>query len=347
MSRFKKATRQQIKLRMAIDGPAGSGKSFSGILFALKLVADLEPGRRVAVIDTEAGSASKYQGEVVEGILFDFDVLELSNFAPTEYTSAIQEAGRLGYGALIIDSLSHAWAGDGGALDIKDRKGGNSFTAWKDVTPMHNRMIDSILRSPCHVIATMRTKTEYVLEEEINKAGKTIQVPRKIGMAPIQRAGAEYEFDIVGDIDWTHTLKISKSRCRSVADLSAVKPGPAFMDPIIAWLRTGTAAPVEPAIPPIGQLQVAVLSKLMTECGINEQAMRSGLQNKFRVSRLEDLNEAQGHDLQETLYRKKAQLAQQKAEQPDTTEQPKPEDAGENVSTNGQLPCIAAAESEA
>lgn len=306
MGRFKKATRQKIRLRMALDGPSGSGKTFTSLLFALKLAHDLEGNRRVAVIDTEAGSASKYQGEEVDGISFDFDVLELSNFAPTEYTSAIQEAGRLGYGVLVIDSLSHAWTGEGGALDIKDRKGGNSFTAWKDVTPMHNRMVDAILRSPCHILATMRTKTEYVLEEEVNKQGKTVQVPRKIGTAPIQRAGVEYEFDIVGDMDWTHTLKISKSRCRAVTDLSAVKPGPAFLDPIVAWLQTGDAAPARE--PMATDLQIVMLEKLVAECSIAPEALAAGLRSKFGVARLHDLNESQANDMQVMLHKKKEQL---------------------------------------
>lgn len=237
---FKPATRRKSKLRAALDGPAGSGKTFTALRFAFAL------GLRVAVIDTEHGSASKYQGDSPDGIPWNFDVLELTEFAPTAYTSAIEEAGRSRYDVLVVDSLSHAWSGSGGALELVDKKGGaggNKFTAWKDVTPMHNRMIDAIIRCPCHVIVTMRTKMEYILET--NEKGK--QVPVKVGMGPIQRAGMEYEFDIVGDLDWTHTLSVSKSRCSAVADKIVVKPGADFIVPVLAWLEQGVEAAHEAA----------------------------------------------------------------------------------------------------
>jgi hypothetical protein len=145
----------------------------------------------------------------------------------------------------VIDSLSHAWAGSGGALEIKDKKSAgsnaNSFTAWKDVTPMHNQMIDAILRSPCHIIATMRSKTEYILETD--SRGK--QIPRKIGMAPIQRAGMEYEFDLYCSMDDEHILRVSKSRCPELSDGMSVKPGATFIAPIVTWLNDGSDAPAE------------------------------------------------------------------------------------------------------
>lgn len=244
MGMFKKAERKKIRLRMALDGPAGSGKTYSGLMFAFAL------GKKVAVIDTEAGSATKYEGYQPEGSEpWRFDVCELSSFSPSTYEQVIQEAGRLGYDVLLIDSLSHAWQGTDGALEQVDKKkgkeGGNSFTAWKDVTPQQSRMIDAILRSPCHVIATMRTKTEYVLEEQTNASGKKVMVPKKIGLAPIQRQGVEYEFDVVCDIDQAHTLYVSKSRCPSIADRVAHKPGPAFMAPLKYWLEEGMDVPAE------------------------------------------------------------------------------------------------------
>lgn len=242
-SMFKRAERKKIKLRMALDGPAGSGKTYSGLMFATQL------GAKIAVIDTEAGSASKYEGYAPEGSdPWRFDVCELSSFSPSTYEQVIIEAGRLGYDVLLIDSLSHAWQGTDGALEQvsrKEAKGGNSFTAWKDVTPQQSRMIDAILRSPCHVIATMRTKTEYVLEEQTNASGKKVMVPKKVGVAPIQRQGVEYEFDVVCDLDQAHTLYVSKSRCPGIADAVAHKPGPAFMGPLKHWLNEGMEVPAE------------------------------------------------------------------------------------------------------
>lgn len=252
MGAFKKATRQKLKLRAALDGPSGSGKTYSGLRFAFALAQHEAAKRgdpasaRVAVIDTEMGSASKYLGSAPDGLPWQFDVAELTSFAPTAYAAVIAEAGRAGYDVLLIDSLSHAWEGKDGALELVDRKsngGGNSFTAWKDVTPMHRAMIDAILQSPIHVICTMRSKTEYVLEEQVSRSGKKIQVPRKVGMAPVQRAGMEYEFDVYASMDWSHQLTVGKTRCEAIDGFTAVKPGPEFLLPVIEWLEGGVRTP--------------------------------------------------------------------------------------------------------
>lgn len=240
---FRKATKKKLRARIALDGPAGSGKTYTALRFAFALAQ--AGGGRVAVIDTEHRSASKYQGEAPDGTPWDFDVCELEHYAPSTYTQVLRAAGAEGYDVVVIDSLSHAWEGVGGALDQVDKKGGNSFTAWKDVTPQHREMIEAILGCPCHVIATMRTKTEYVLEEQTNKQGKTVQVPRKIGMAPIQRAGMEYEFDVVCDLDLSHTLTVSKSRCSALDGKKAVSPGAPFVAPLLTWLGSGVDAPAE------------------------------------------------------------------------------------------------------
>lgn len=239
---FRPATRKKSRLRLALDGPAGSGKTFTALRFAFAIAG---PGGRVAVINTESGAVEKYEGLSPDGIEWKFQVGELDNFSPSTYTEAIQLAGKLGFNVIVIDSLSHAWQGDGGALDQVSRKGGNSYTAWKDVTPQHNRMIEAILRSPAHVIATMRTKMEYVLEEQTNRAGKTVQVPVKVGMAPIQRAGMEYEFDVVADIDQSHTLTVSKTRCPLIDGKIVLKPGASFIEPVMEWLNEG--AEVDPS----------------------------------------------------------------------------------------------------
>jgi hypothetical protein len=230
---FRPATKHKSRLRMAIDGPSGSGKTFTSLRFATAL------GQRIAVINTESGAIEKYLGLSPDGVPFVFQLCELEDFSPSSYTSAIMEAGRCGFDVLLIDSLSHAWDGVGGALELVDKKGGNRFTAWKDVTPLHRRMIEAILRSPCHVIATMRSKMEYVLEQD--EKGRS--VPRKVGMAPIQRSGMEYEFDIVADMDWQHMLTISKTRCHLVDNAVVVKPGADFIRPVVEWLQEGSEAP--------------------------------------------------------------------------------------------------------
>lgn len=238
MSKFTRAIRSQRKVHAAIDGPPGAGKTFTALRLAFSLV-DAGMATRVAVIDTENNSASLYATEAPDGRAWDFDTLNLKSFKPDNFSDAINEAIREKYDCIVIDSLSHAWVGEGGALDIVDSKSGNKFTAWKDVTPMHRRMIDTIIRCPAHIIATMRSKTEYVLEDD--KDGK--KVPRKIGVAPVQREGMEYEFDIYASMDWSHQIKVSKSRCPQMQDATTIKPNAAFWRPLFDWLNTATDAP--------------------------------------------------------------------------------------------------------
>ncbi len=247
---FKRATKESSKLRLGLIGPAGSGKTYTALTVAKRF------GGRVAVIDSEYGSASKYAD------LFEFDVLELKSFSPTDYVNAIKAAEQAGYDILIIDSLTHAWSGKNGALELVDKatarmKSGNSFAAWREVTPLHNQMVDSIMASKLHVIATLRSKTEYVMEED--SRGK--KVPRKIGMAPIQRDGFEYEFDVVGDMDYENRLIITKTRCPELAGAVITKPGKEFADTLKAWLgdvsngdKQARPKPVTPKLEPTASI---------------------------------------------------------------------------------------------
>lgn len=202
MTLFTKAVKHSAKLRLALCGPSGSGKTYTALAIATGL------GQRIAVIDTEHGSASRYADE------FAFDVLELTNFHPDQYLKALAAAASEGYDVCIIDTLSHAWTGESGVLDLHDKavkrdRSGNSFAAWREVTPVHNKLVEGLVQARTHLIVTMRTKTEYALQEE---RGKT--VVKKLGLAPVQRDGIEYEFDMVGDLDLSHTLVISKTRIR-------------------------------------------------------------------------------------------------------------------------------------
>ncbi len=233
-NQFQKATKKRAKARVAIDGPSGAGKTFSALI-AARVLAE---GGKIAVIDTERGSASLYSDK------FNFDVLELETFSPQLYINAIEAAEAEGYAVIVIDSLSHAWEGEGGALDLVDKaakrsQSGNSFTAWKDVTPLQRKMVDTILQSRCHVVVTMRSKMEYVQEKDERTNKTTI---RKVGMAPIQRQGMEYEFTIVADMDIDHNLSISKSRCEALADAVVNKPDDKFFKKLLDWLNDGAAS---------------------------------------------------------------------------------------------------------
>jgi hypothetical protein len=229
---FEKATKRRARARIALDGPAGSGKTMSALRIARGLAG---PEGKIAVIDTERGSASLYADKIDGG----YDVLELQSFSPDNYVAAIGAAVEAGYSVVVIDSLSHAWEGKDGALDMKDRaerRTGNSWTAWREVTPAHNRLVESMLQCPAHVVATMRSRMEHVLELD-EKTKKN--VVRKVGLAPIQRPGMEYEFSLIGDIDQDHRLIVSKTRCDAFDHAVIDKPGEDFGRKLLAWLNEG------------------------------------------------------------------------------------------------------------
>jgi hypothetical protein len=224
---FHKALKTDARLRLALMGPSGAGKT----LTSLHLAQDLDAGP-IALIDTERGSASKYADQ------FDFDVLELDSFHPEHYIDAIHSANEGDYGVLIIDSLSHAWAGKGGALELVDEaarkmKSSNTFAAWRDVTPLHNRLLDAILGTDLHIIATLRSKMENIQDKD--EKGRTLT--RKVGLQAIQREGVEYEFDLVGEMDLDHVLTITKSRCPSLADQVFPNPDGEVSAELKDWLR--------------------------------------------------------------------------------------------------------------
>jgi hypothetical protein len=235
---FVKATKNKLKARVALDGPSGAGKSLSSLYLARALAG---PDGKIAAIDTERGSLRLYSDKV------DFDVLELTpdtdgGFSPVNYVKAIKEAEKASYDVIVIDSLTHAWEGEGGALDMVDQAAarikGNSYAAWRNVTPMHRELFDTILQSKCHIVATMRSKMDYIMEKDGDKTTIT-----KVGLAPIQRAGTEYEFTLVGDMDVQHKLIITKSRCDMMADKVVTKPGVEFWIPFVEWLDSGEKAP--------------------------------------------------------------------------------------------------------
>ncbi len=226
---FEKAIKQEAKLRLALAGPAGSGKTYTGLLIAQTLA----KGGKVAVVDTEHGSASKYAD------LFDFDVMEMfPPFHPDRFIEAIQEAQKAGYSVVLLDSLSHEWSGTGGILDVIDQVAArsnskNTFAAWKQGTPLQNHLVDTIIGCELHVIATMRTKQDYVVELN-ERTGKN--EPKKIGLAPVQREGFEYEFDVVINLDIDNTGVVSKTRCPALMGGVYKKPGADVANILNEWL---------------------------------------------------------------------------------------------------------------
>lgn len=191
MTGFQKAKKEKIYLKVLLAGASGSGKSYSALKLATGIANKM--GGRIAAIDTEAGRIRYYANE------FDFDDLQLSEpYTPEKYIEAITQAVDGGYSVLIIDSITHEW---NYILDQVDKiPGTNSYTKWGKLTPRHNKFTEKMIQSPINIIATVRGKDAYVLEQDKN--GK--QVPKKVGLGYTQRDGLEYEYTVTFNIDQTN-----------------------------------------------------------------------------------------------------------------------------------------------
>ena len=235
---FTKATKQATSIKLAISGPSGSGKTYSALLLAKGL------GGKTAVLDTEGGSASLYAD------FFDFDTwdeLDPKGFPPEYFIRVIKAAEEAGYSNLIIDSLSHEWNGRGGCLELADaiaraKYKGNTFAAWVDVTPRHTKLIETILNTRLNILATMRSKSDYVITKD-EKTGKS--TPQKVGLAAIQRDGMDYEFTLMFELDRdSHIAIAGKDRTHLFSDPVLITE--ATGQRIAAWLTHPQPVTPEP-----------------------------------------------------------------------------------------------------
>ena len=193
---LRKSERKQAKIKLALQGVSGSGKTYSALLLAYGITNDWS---KIALIDSEQGSGDLYAH------LGQYNVITLqAPYTPEVYIEAIEICEDAGMELVIIDSLSHCWDY---LIEFHSNMVGNSFTNWGKITPRQNAFIDKILHSDCNIIATMRTKQEYVLNQ---KDGKTI--PEKVGLKAVQRDGVDYEFTLVMEIDIKHSATASKDR---------------------------------------------------------------------------------------------------------------------------------------
>jgi len=222
---IRRAERKKAKLRLGISGSSGSGKTWSALEIATGM------GGKIGMIDTEAGRGELYGSD------FEYDIIRLeAPYSPQRYIEAIKAFEKAGYDILIIDSLSHAWVGEGGVLSIVDKAGSNSFTqGWKVATPQQNALVDALVTSKMHIITTLRVKTEYVVEK--NDKGKA--EPRKIGLSPVQRDGLEYEFTVFMDMNQEHIAHVTKDNTK-LFDQQYMKPTKETGEKLMIWLNTGT-----------------------------------------------------------------------------------------------------------
>lgn len=239
---FQPATKTGAKARVAVQGVSGSGKTWT----SLSIAHGLAEGQRFAVIDTERGAASLYAG--INGI--QFDVLQMHRYDPRDLGKALDAAAEAGYDVVCVDSWSHFWKGTDGTLDqverAKSRYSNNSFAGWKEGTPMQNDMVDALLAYPGHIVVTMRSQTEWVLQEN-EKTGK--REPVRMGMRAEQRKGVEYEFGLVCEMDIHNTLRVLKSRCPALHRAVIHEPNGVrdIAQPLLKWLNDDGQAPAPAA----------------------------------------------------------------------------------------------------
>jgi hypothetical protein len=219
MIEIRKASRKKAKLRLGISAPSGAGKTMGSLMLAYGITGDWE---KIGFIDTEEGSGELYVDQVKHDVkIGHFLYCRISDdFAPVHYINAIQALEKAGAEVIIIDSTTHAWAGAGGLLEKQGNiaaKTGNSYTAWRDPSKEHNALVSAMLQSPAHIIATMRSKTEYAMQDGDSGKKKVV----KLGLAPVQRAGMEYEFTVFFDIDENSQATATKDRTDLFATINA------------------------------------------------------------------------------------------------------------------------------
>lgn len=228
---IKQAQRKQARIKLAIQGPSGSGKTYSSLLLAYGLVGDWT---KIAVIDSEHNSAHLYAH------LGPYNVLGISQpYPPEKYIEALETCLNAGMKAIIMDSISQEWDGIGGILNIHGNMAGNSFCNWNKVTPRHHAFVQSMLQADAHIIATIRSKQDYVLTD---KNGK--MVPEKVGMKGVQRDGMDYEFTVVLELDIRHNAISTKDRTGLFSDKPPFVVNPDTGKMISEWCNTA-AIPVE------------------------------------------------------------------------------------------------------
>ncbi|GHV17350.1 hypothetical protein FACS1894179_04330 [Bacteroidia bacterium] len=223
---LRQSHRKQAKIKLALEGCSGSGKTYSSLLLAYGMTNDWT---KIAIIDTENGSADLYAH------LGQYNVLTLqAPFTPEKYIEAITVCENAGMEVIIIDSISHCWEY---LLEYHaSLQGYNTFANWQKVTPRQNTFIQKILSSTSHVISTMRTKQDYILTE---KNGKT--VPEKIGLKAVMRDGVDYEFTIVFDVDIKHYSTASKDRTGLFMGKPEFTITPDTGKRILQWCNGGTS----------------------------------------------------------------------------------------------------------
>lgn len=315
MAELRRAQRKKTKLKVGLAGSSGCGKSLSSLVFAYGLVKGEHPDwtdeqiwDKIGVIDSENGSAELYTEYTIKSTGFrvgTFWTIPISApFTPEKYIDAIETFEREGFEVCIIDSMTHLWNGQGALLERQGnvaKRTGNSYTAWREITPVFNRFVDTMLQCNMHIVATIRSKTEYVQEKD-EKGRTTI---RKVGMAPVFRDGIEYEFSMFMDIDSEHQAHVTKDRTGILDDEYFVITGKEA-ERVAKWLDSGAEMkPNEPPATPqkaepktevekpttgsdaeLAEIieQIDNLARVLGEAGVPKTAIADAIKSRFTVN---------------------------------------------------------------
>jgi hypothetical protein len=232
---LRKATRKKAKIRLGLSAVSGAGKTYSALLIAKGICGDWS---KIAIIDSENNSADLYAH------MGDYNVLPINApFAPERYVEAIKACEKAGMEVIIVDSITHEWDGKGGCLEIVEALGGK-YQDWAKVTPRHQKFIEAILQSPCHIITTVRRKQDYEMVKDNNGKVKI----EKAGLREITREGFEYELTINLEMDTQHHATASKDRTNLFAGKPAFVPNEKTGELIAQWCEQGEEA-IEAARP--------------------------------------------------------------------------------------------------
>jgi len=261
---LKKATRQQVKLRMGLSAVSGGGKTYSALLLAYGITNDWS---KIAVIDTENGSASLYS-HLGEFLTIDFKV----PYSPERYIECIKACEGAGIEVCIIDSITHEWDGKGGIIEISNSMSGNSFTNWAKITPRHDAFINAILQSPMHMITSVRRKQDY----EMSKGSDGKVKVEKAGLKEITREGFEYELTLNFNLDLNHHATASKDRTGLFMDKPEFTITVDTGKIIKEWCNSG----VEPELPPLNDTQ---FDKALSRINAGENLLPQ-LQKSFKLT---------------------------------------------------------------
>ena len=253
---FKRAQREQVKIKISIAGPAGSGKTMSSLLLAYGLVHAAHPDwsddkvwGSIVLADSENGSGSLYAGtQVGPTRIGEYNVINLAPpFTAQLYMDAIHMAENHNMEVIIVDSLSHVWSGEGGLLDEQGKiaaRTNNSYTSWRTISPQYNQLVDTILQSPCHVITDVRAKMDYQQIKGDN--GKT--KVQAVGMGMILRDGYEYETTVNFMLDADHVANATKDRT-GLFDGQYFTIDASTGAKLYAWLSSGAVPAQKPSVP--------------------------------------------------------------------------------------------------